>query len=299
MTALQDFSFKHRIKVRWVEVDPQQVVFNGHYLTYFDTAMSEYWRAVGQPYPEGFNFFGGEVFIRRNTIEYHAPGKLDDWLDIGIRCDRVGNSSITMAWSVWTQGRLLVTGESVYVFTTLNTAKPVAVPPGLRQQAVGARHAPSRVVHRRSSRTRLAEADGNRTRQTELLGLTGFEDRGAHQEPSRLRREPYTVVRTAPDAGSGSTLNPMQSIREATRLTGYAHGGGCELAAACDLRVVERQAPRDLGLRGARGVARGILRDRGERYRAGKQHGGQSAHVILPCFQAACAVPPGLASIAA
>lgn len=134
MTALQDFSFKHRIKVRWVEVDPQQVVFNGHYLTYFDTAMSEYWRAVGQPYPEGFNFFGGEVFIRRNMIEYHAPGKLDDWLDIGIRCDRVGNSSITMAWSVWTQGRLLVTGESVYVFTTLNTAKPVAVPPGLRQQ---------------------------------------------------------------------------------------------------------------------------------------------------------------------
>lgn len=134
MTALQDFSFKHRIKVRWVEVDPQQVVFNGHYLTYFDTAMSEYWRAVGQPYPEGFNFFGGEVFIRRNTIEYHAPAKLDDWLDIGIRCDRIGNSSITMAWAVWTQGRLLVTGESVYVFTTLNTAKPVAVPPGLRQQ---------------------------------------------------------------------------------------------------------------------------------------------------------------------
>lgn len=134
MTALQDFSFKHRIKVRWVEVDPQQVIFNGHYLTYFDTAMSEYWRAVGQPYPEGFNFFGGEVFIRCNTIEYHAPGKLDDWLDIGIRCDRIGNSSITMAWSVWTQGRLLVTGESVYVFTTLNTGKPIAVPPGLRQQ---------------------------------------------------------------------------------------------------------------------------------------------------------------------
>lgn len=134
MTALQDFSFKHRIKVRWVEVDPQQVVFNGHYLTYFDTAMSEYWRAVGQPYPEGFNFFGGEVFIRRNTIEYHAPAKLDDWLDIGIRCDRIGNSSITMAWAVWTQGRLLVTGESVYVFTILNTAKPTAVPAGLRQQ---------------------------------------------------------------------------------------------------------------------------------------------------------------------
>ncbi|MDE2078064.1 MAG: GNAT family N-acetyltransferase, partial [Burkholderiales bacterium] len=86
------------------------------------------------PYPEGFRHFGGEIFIRRNTIEYHAPARLDDWLDIGLRCERIGNSSITMAWAVWTQGRLLVTGESVYVFTTLNTSRPIAVPAGLRQQ---------------------------------------------------------------------------------------------------------------------------------------------------------------------
>lgn len=52
----------------------------------------------------------------------------------------------------------------------------------------------------------MAEADGNRTRQTEVLGLTGFEDRGAHQEPSRLRREPYTVVRTVPDASRGDRV---------------------------------------------------------------------------------------------
>ena len=34
----------------------------------------------------------------------------------------------------------------------------------------------------------VAEADGNRTRQTEMLGFTGFEDRGDHQEPRRLHR---------------------------------------------------------------------------------------------------------------
>lgn len=33
----------------------------------------------------------------------------------------------------------------------------------------------------------VAEADGNRTRQTELLDLTGFEDREDHQEPKRLQ----------------------------------------------------------------------------------------------------------------
>lgn len=134
MTAPRDYPFLNRMKVRWVEVDPQQVVFNGYYLTYFDTSMSEYWRAVGHPYPEGFNFFGGEVFIRRNTIEYHSPARLHDWLDIGIRCERLGNSSITMAWAIWTQGRLVATGESVYVYTSLDTGRPAAVPVGLRQQ---------------------------------------------------------------------------------------------------------------------------------------------------------------------
>jgi hypothetical protein len=34
---------------------------------------------------------------------------------------------------------------------------------------------------------RVAEADGNRTRQGAVAPSNGFEDRGAHQEPRRLR----------------------------------------------------------------------------------------------------------------
>jgi hypothetical protein len=33
----------------------------------------------------------------------------------------------------------------------------------------------------------VAEADGNRTRQRRCASLTGFEDRGGHQAPGRLR----------------------------------------------------------------------------------------------------------------
>ena len=42
---------------------------------------------------------------------------------------------------------------------------------------------------------RLAEADGNRTRQTEVLGLTGFEDRGAHQDTYASVCSPYTWLK--------------------------------------------------------------------------------------------------------
>ena len=47
--ARQDFSFFHTLRVRWAEVDMQAIVFNGHYLTYFDVAFTEYWREAGLP----------------------------------------------------------------------------------------------------------------------------------------------------------------------------------------------------------------------------------------------------------
>ena len=42
------FRFFERLRVRWSEIDAQQIVFNGHYLTYFDTAVAGYWRALAR-----------------------------------------------------------------------------------------------------------------------------------------------------------------------------------------------------------------------------------------------------------
>ena len=131
---MTEFPFHHRLRVRWSEVDAQRVVFNGHYLNYLDTAISDYWRAVGLPYPEGLAHLNGDIFVRRNVLEYHAPARLDDWLDIGVRCERIGRSSMRMAWSMQANGRLLVTGETVYVFTHLVTGRPEPVPEALRLQ---------------------------------------------------------------------------------------------------------------------------------------------------------------------
>ncbi len=134
MTQPADFRFHHRLRVRWVEVDAQQVVFNGHYLTYLDVAVTEFWRTVGLPYPDAMRHVGGDIFVRRNTLEYHAPARLDDWLDIGMRCERIGTSSITLNWALWTQGRLLVTGEVVYVFTDQASGRSDPVPEAVRRQ---------------------------------------------------------------------------------------------------------------------------------------------------------------------
>jgi YbgC/YbaW family acyl-CoA thioester hydrolase len=111
-----DFRFLDRLRVRWAEVDPQQIVFNGHYLTYFDSALGAYWRELALPYASTMQYLGGDLFMRKSTLEYNASAHYDDVLDVGVRCARVGNSSLVMHCAAFRQDQLLVTGELVYVF---------------------------------------------------------------------------------------------------------------------------------------------------------------------------------------
>ena len=73
-------------------------------------------------------------FVRHHDLDYHAPARLDDWLDIGVRCAKVGRSAITVNWAMWSAGRLLVTGNTVYVMTLLSDGRPTAVPDTVRAQ---------------------------------------------------------------------------------------------------------------------------------------------------------------------
>jgi YbgC/YbaW family acyl-CoA thioester hydrolase len=82
----QAFRFFHRLRVRWVEVDMQKIVFNGHYLMYFDTAVADYWRALALPYEEAMHQLGGDLYVKKATLEYHASARYDDTLEVGLRC---------------------------------------------------------------------------------------------------------------------------------------------------------------------------------------------------------------------
>ncbi|KLR56723.1 YbgC/FadM family acyl-CoA thioesterase [Diaphorobacter sp. J5-51] len=127
-----DFRCFHRLRVRWSEVDIQKIVFNAHYLTYADCAMTEYWRALALPYETGMQALGGEVYLKKASVEYHASARLDDLLDVGMRCARVGTTSLVFEASMFAGDRLLVTVELVYVFADPATQTKRAVPPALR-----------------------------------------------------------------------------------------------------------------------------------------------------------------------
>jgi YbgC/YbaW family acyl-CoA thioester hydrolase len=130
-----DFVCAPRLRVRWAEVDMQKIVFNGHYLTYIDTAVAEYWREIGLPYPQGYvERYANDVYLRKASVEYLASARYDDLLTIGCRVARLGRSSMTFAFEIYREAEEtpLVTAELIYVNADPATMKAVPLPEELR-----------------------------------------------------------------------------------------------------------------------------------------------------------------------
>jgi len=136
-----------RLRVRWAEVDMQKIVFNGHYLTYLDTAVAEYWRAIGVPYPEGYvERYGNDMYLRKATIEYLGSARYDDLLDVCCRVGKLGRTSMTFHFEIYREAEPapLVTAELVYVNADPSTMKAAPLPDDLRRSVLSyERFAPS------------------------------------------------------------------------------------------------------------------------------------------------------------
>lgn len=137
MMQRSDFRFAERLRVRWAEVDMQKIVFNAHYLMYFDTAVAGYWRALALPYEQTMHDLGGDLYVRKASVEYEGSARYEDQLEVGLRCARIGNSSILLQGAVFRGGARLVTGELVYVFADPATQSARPVPAPLRELLTG------------------------------------------------------------------------------------------------------------------------------------------------------------------
>ena len=120
---LGDFSFSHSLRVRWAEADMQGIVFNGHYLTYADVGITEYFRAMGQAYSGETGVNGSDFFAVRTLLEYRSPARFDELLDVHVR--------------IYRGEELLVNGEIVYVHADQSTRRPSPIPASFRAAVIG------------------------------------------------------------------------------------------------------------------------------------------------------------------
>jgi YbgC/YbaW family acyl-CoA thioester hydrolase len=100
---------------------------------YIDTAVAGYWRALALPYHETMEALQGDLYVRKATLEYEGSARYDEKLAVGIRCARIGRSSIVFDTAVFRGEQRLVLGELVYVFADPTTQTSQPVPPALRE----------------------------------------------------------------------------------------------------------------------------------------------------------------------
>jgi predicted GNAT family N-acyltransferase len=79
----------------------------------------------------------GDLYVKKATVEFHGSARMDDRLDIGLKCGRIGNSSMTFNAAIFRADELLITCELIYVFADPANQKSRPVPPRLRGLLAG------------------------------------------------------------------------------------------------------------------------------------------------------------------
>jgi len=131
-----DFSYFHQLRVRFSEIDYQGIVFNAHYLTYFDAAITEYLRGIDGSAIWFKQQFDLDFHLVKASAEYFRPVGLDALLDIGVRVGKIGNSSITWQPAIFYHGddECQSVGEIVWVCAKPGTHKSHPIPEQYRQK---------------------------------------------------------------------------------------------------------------------------------------------------------------------
>ena len=125
--------FAHQLRVRYAECDPQGVVFNAHYLAYFDTSITELWRAALGSYQE-MRDHGLDVVVAEARLRFRAPARFDDELTPEIAITRLGTTSITSSHRISRDGDVLVEGMLRHVVVDLPALNKTPIPDWLREQ---------------------------------------------------------------------------------------------------------------------------------------------------------------------
>jgi acyl-CoA thioester hydrolase len=128
------FKYAALARVGFSDTDAQGVVYYGRYMPYFDLARTEFHRHLGRVTLSNVDFA-----MRAVTVEYHAGARFDDLLEIFVRVEKIGTTSITYDHAAYRVvdddgDTLMATAKATLVCIALDERKAVPVPPEFRER---------------------------------------------------------------------------------------------------------------------------------------------------------------------
>jgi acyl-CoA thioester hydrolase len=125
--------FSTIVRPRYAEVDMQGVVFNAHWLTYFDEASTRFFEHLGYTPKDTFAESGPfDVMVVKAVLEWKGPAGFDDHVRIEVRPTRIGNASFDLTNTASVDGRAACEGTITYVSVKPGTHESCPIPDELR-----------------------------------------------------------------------------------------------------------------------------------------------------------------------
>ena len=128
MTAAAPRSYVHRIPVRYGEVDLQGVVFNAHYLAYFDDTVDRWLRTLDAH----FETLGWDLMLKKAVIEWQGPAGIGDTIEVAVGVTRWGTTSFDVGFDARVGERPVATATITYVGVKPGTTETMAPPAEVR-----------------------------------------------------------------------------------------------------------------------------------------------------------------------
>lgn len=125
-------AFAHQLRVRYGECDPQGIVFNANYLTYFDVTVTELWReAMGgwQAMVER----GVDVVVGEANLRFRGAARNDDLITVSAAFTHFGTTSAKLELLIHRDDELLVEGWLRQVFVDVKTFEKTSIPAWARE----------------------------------------------------------------------------------------------------------------------------------------------------------------------
>ena len=132
-TRKPPFKYAAFTRVGFSDTDAQGIVYYGRYLPYFDLARVEYHRHLGMLEAA---MRDDQFVMRASGVEYFAPARFDDLIEIFIRLRRIGRTSATYECAAFRveDDVLMVTAEQTLVLVDLEERRARPIPDWYRER---------------------------------------------------------------------------------------------------------------------------------------------------------------------
>ncbi|MBN1255060.1 MAG: acyl-CoA thioesterase [Deltaproteobacteria bacterium] len=122
-----------RFKVRFYEVDSYQVVWHGHYISWFEVGRNELASQFGLD-PEQLKEIGLMAPVIDLSCKFKRPARYGDVVVVQTTTERCETAKMIFHYGVLRDNEMLAEGSTVHVLTDLTGTLLYRVPPELQQR---------------------------------------------------------------------------------------------------------------------------------------------------------------------